>query len=699
MPTRKTSLIETDNFPFEFLSRLGERESWRKDIHRPVYHIHKWWAKRLGSVFRGILLGCILPKSANLSEEFYNIHTSHAVVFDPFMGSGTTVGEAHKLNWTVLGRDINPVAVKSVQVALGPLNQVDLENAFAHLSSNVGETIRRLYHSKDSKGRDCDVLYFFWVMQAPCPTCNTPVDLFSSWIIARNAHPDRKPDVQVLCPACGHTFRCLSVQPSVTCPSCSVSFDPSRGSVRRTKATCSKCKDSFSILKSLAACGTPPTFRLYAKLILTENGKKEYLPATVEDLESYHNCRLYLEKKLKSGELQIPTLALEDGYNTRQAMRYNFNTWRDFFNSRQLLALSLLHRAICEIPSRTVREPLLVLFSGILEFQNMFASYKGEGTGAVRHMFANHILKPERTPIEANVWGTPKSSGAFSTLFRSRLIRAIQYRLAPTELNKTSGAKGRVCSQAFTGEIEANWPCDGSFADRGVYLSCGDSSRSELPDSSVDFVVTDPPFFDNVHYSELADFFFSWQQLSSGSKKAHSTRHPAEVQDSDADRFASKLLGVFRECHRILKDEGLLVFTYHHSRDDGWIPLAEAILGSGFAVVNSHPVKSELSTATPKSQAREPIQLDMVLVCRKQHTLAKARRISTQQALTSAYAKIERIRNAGVVLSRNDRKVVLFGQLLQTLNRVGDSHNLAQQVQCELDAYDSQEQVMLPHLA
>ena len=48
----KARLIETDAFPFEFLSEIGERESWRKEIHRPIYHVHKWWAKRLGSVFR-----------------------------------------------------------------------------------------------------------------------------------------------------------------------------------------------------------------------------------------------------------------------------------------------------------------------------------------------------------------------------------------------------------------------------------------------------------------------------------------------------------------------------------------------------------------------------------------------------------------------------------------------------------------------
>ncbi len=67
----KATLIESDAFPFEFLSHLAERESWRKEVHRPIYHVHKWWAKRLGSVFRGILLGAVLPDDADLASEFY----------------------------------------------------------------------------------------------------------------------------------------------------------------------------------------------------------------------------------------------------------------------------------------------------------------------------------------------------------------------------------------------------------------------------------------------------------------------------------------------------------------------------------------------------------------------------------------------------------------------------------------------------
>jgi len=43
-------------------------------------------------------------------------------------------------------------------------------------------------------------------------------------------------------------------------------------------------------------------------------------------------------------------------------------------------------------------------------------------------------LKPERTPLEANLWGTPKSSGSFSTLFQSRLLKALDYRQNPFDL-------------------------------------------------------------------------------------------------------------------------------------------------------------------------------------------------------------------------------------------------------------------------
>ena len=79
--------------------------------------------------------------------------------------------------------------------------------------------------------------------------------------------------------------------------------------------------------------------------------------------------------------------------------------------------------------------------------------------------------------------------------------------------------------------------------DRGIYLSCGTSSDTGLAAGTIDLVVTDPPFFDNVHYSELADFFYGWQQLDGGNAPC-STRSAYEVQDTRADQFASRICGM-----------------------------------------------------------------------------------------------------------------------------------------------------------
>ena len=666
-------LIEADAFPFEFLSAVAERESWRKEIYRPIYHIHKWWANRLGSVFRGILLGCLLPEGDNLQDAFYQKHQfGQTSVLDPFMGSGTTVGEAHKLGCAVMGRDINPVACEVVRVALGPLSRPQLQDAFAQLAETVGERLQLLYKAPDDSGLLCDVLYYFWVKWVPCPNCNSPVDLFSSRIFARNAYPDRKPEVRICCPGCGGIFSAHNGDTEAQCPRCEMHFDPHTGPAKGASATCTVCSRSFSIAEAARKTGQPPDHRLYAKLLLSPDGKKNYLPSTQKDVSNYETCQLALTDELKRGAIRLPDMLLADGYNTRQAMSYAYRGWRDFFNDRQLLALGWLQKAITELPAAMMRDAFLVLFSGVLEFNNIFASYKGEGTGAVRHMFAHHILKPERTPIEANLWGTPKSSGSFTNLYRSRLLRAVDYRTAPFEATTKGSGKTYCAAEPFSGEVVVSWPVEGIFRGRSIYLSCGSSDDTGLPDKSIDLIVTDPPFFDNVHYSELADFFFAWQALYPRGfiENTPTTRHEREVQDTDPDRFALKLCAVFTECGRILKDDGLLVFTYHHSRKEGWSSLVSAIYGAGFTVVNAHPVRSEMTVAAPKAQAKEPIQLDMVLVCKKKAADTRSHggaNGTTKEAAARASQKLGRLRSLGLTLSQNDRRIVFVGQFVASL--------------------------------
>ena len=678
------SLIESDKFPFEVISKIAERESWRKEVYRPIYYLHKWWAKRLGTVFRAILLSSLIDEGSDLIYEFYRKHSfADKVVFDPFMGSGTTIGEAHKLGLTALGRDINPVAFESVRSALGPIDIESIEDEFKKLENSVGRTIKNAYKSRDSKGEEADVLYFFWVMVAKCPHCSKIVDLFSNRILAKNAYPKRVPDTKVVCPDCGFISVSKIGERNVVCSECQASFNPEIGNIKNGKVTCDGCGENFKLINYIRNHGKKPDFRLHAKLVLTQEGEKEYLRATADDINIYNEASEELERLLHYGGIKIPKLSLADGYNTNQAINYGFRKWSDFFNDRQLLLLSLLQSEIMRIKDLPTREIFLTLFSGILEFNNMFASYKGEGTGAVRHMFYNHILKPERTPIEANIWGTSKSSGSFSTLYKGRLKSLIKYRERPTEVNLNPGGAPVVSSERFTGHVDTKWPIEGAFKPREIYLSCGTSSDTRLPPNTIDLVVTDPPFFNNVNYSELADFFYAWQQLTYDMEFDYSTtRNRDEVQDLDPESFSKKLAKVFKEAGRILKPDGLLIFTYHQSNPDGWVSLMRALIDSGFFVINSHPVKSEMSVAAPKSQASEPIQIDNILVCKKQDAI-EGSYPSIEDAISMSKEKIHRLESSGFNLSKNDEKVVFYGQALCSLRSLEDTSILH-----KIDSYE-----------
>ena len=130
-------LIEND-FPFAELSLVAERESWRKEVYRPVYYLHKWWARRLGSVFRGILLGACLEDGEDFWECFYKKNTfENTVVFDPFMGSGVTVGEAVKLGCKAVGRDVNPVAYLACRAALSRYTDAEVLSTYRCLERTL----------------------------------------------------------------------------------------------------------------------------------------------------------------------------------------------------------------------------------------------------------------------------------------------------------------------------------------------------------------------------------------------------------------------------------------------------------------------------------------------------------------------------------------------------------------------------------
>lgn len=669
--------IEEATFPFEHLSEIAELESWRKEINRPIFHIHKWWAQRLGSVFRAILLGTFAPQGTDVLRMFYQpVRLDGKVIFDPFMGSGTTLGEGLKLGARVIGRDINPVAYFAVRNALSVHRRNEIIETFRAIERDTAPVIKQYYRAQLPEGGMAEVLYYFWVKVVPCPKCEFSVDLFSSYIFAQHAYPSRNPQARAVCPQCGAINVVRYDTEDATCSTCSAAFRPKCGPARGATATCPNCGHNFPIAKAVRRYGRPPSHRLYAKLVLRPDGSKQYLPVDLYDLNLYEAaCReLRIMEQINT---PYPVVAIEPGYNTDQVLNYCYTHWHEMFNERQLLCLGILAGRIQAIPDAQLRDLFTCLFSGTLEFNNMFASFKGEGTGAVRHMFFHHILKPERTPLEANIWGTPRSSGSFSTLFESRILRALDYAENPFEVRLTRRG-GKIKAEKVYGlSCPLGHEVADTFAEfqkgKRLYLSCGDSATTDLPAESVDAVITDPPYFDNVNYSQLADFFYVWQRHILGRNGAHShftTRAPAEVQQTDPITFTERLTSVFVECYRVLRPEGLLVFTYHHSRAEGWRCILEALLRAGFVIVATHPITAEMAGATPKRQAKEPINLDVIIVCRKRTNPLRLPtwRPSIEEAVQEASEQVTRLRSSGRKLSRNDVRVVLMAQIIKRLS-------------------------------
>jgi len=617
--------IEAD-FPVLEISRLAQVESYRKNVYRPAYYIHKWWARRTGATFRAILLGTLLPEGHSPLDFFYQANNfPEAVILDPFMGGGTTIGEALRLGARAIGVDINPVSWFLVKKIVEPASLRALDEAFMTLGRNVGQAILRLYETTCPHCHGpAQAIYTYWVKRVACQVCGQAVPLRKSMILAR--HMSKPHTGLVTCPTCGHPYISSTLDRAQCCPSCSSGFEPQQGYSAGATYTCPTCASRGQILEALGDSGEPPPHTMVAIYYLCQKCGKGYKQPDAHDLTAYEQVR---ERLQEQGErLPYPRTPIRPGYNTNQMINYNYHFWSQMFNERQLLGLSMLLEAILRLEDRNVMEFMLLLFSGTLEFNNIFCSSKGLGTGAVRHLFAHHAFIPAKESLEANLWGVNRSSGGFSTLYRERLRRGKAYAQKPVE--RYIGTHGPIKVPIPGERIEATLAT--SFAElitspdrRVLLLNRSSTDLAGIPARSVDAVITDPPYMGNVMYSELADFFYVWLRLGLGERypgfaPSSVSRENEAIVNPDhgkgVDFYRDTLAAIFRECHRVLKDEGLLVFTFHHGAAEAWDALAEALSGAGFAIQRIWPVHAEMDVGVP-ILGKKSVKFDAILVCRK----------------------------------------------------------------------------------
>ncbi|RLC86515.1 MAG: hypothetical protein DRI79_09900 [Chloroflexi bacterium] len=658
--------------PIQHLNRVAMAEGNAK---KPIYRMHKWWARRLGSVFRMITLAAFAPFEESEMSIWHRFcegaNLQGKIVLDPFMGGGTTIVEALRLGCRVVGVDINPVAWFITKKEIEPVDLESLDAAFHRLEETAGQFIRRYYQTKCPSGHQAEVMYFFWVKVAECGECGARVRLFPNYELSRRDHVN-----VCFCPNCLQIIETKGYDPETTCPACGETFDPRRGVASRGFYVCPECGARRRILDEVRRKGTRLDEELHALEGYCEECGRFF--KRVDDVDRALWKKAQEEFYRRRESLLIPNQPIPiEGRSDPRPVNHGYDYFWQMFNERQLLCLSTLLEAILELPDRNIRELMLVAFSDCVGTNTTFCKYEIRWH-KISPFFGLHAYHPIERPTENNVWGTVYGRGTFTKCFE-KVRRAKEYCQRPYE--RLFDIRGKRFSKHTTGErIEGQvvGRFDALRQNKGSALLRCESSEdlSFIPDQSVDAVITDPPYFDNVQYSELADFFHVWLRL--GLKDVYPwfesefSSRPDEIVKNDklgktTDFFNQGLRRVFKECHRVLKDDGVMVFTFHHNQTWAWESIAEIILDAGFYVSATPIVRSEGKSGYHSSKGN--IRYDAVLVCRKQPSDCNAPAVIKQQILDDAITWTSKTLESGMAINRVDIFTIVMAKSIEHLTK------------------------------
>jgi len=707
-----------DKLPLALMDELAEKETYRRDVYRPIYSIHKWWARRPGSTFRCLGLAAMtdetISKDDILMERTTGTHYGlyldsyhdeinpddehidrDVTVLDPFAGGGTTLVESNRLGADVIGYELNPVAWWTEKKSMDDVNLDVLEREFDRILEETREELGEYYTTSDPEtGQECEVLYYFQSQRIPCLTCDEEVQLFPRYQLAKTKKT--RPGA-LYCPNQGCENRIIELDDrdkglgegttveveegkrvtvsqdgNEVCPNCGYEFDPNDGTYGYGKYTCSN-GHKHDVKETLQRRDERPQFDRFALQYVDPRGNKRIKEFDDDDANRVKKA----EEKFEEirGNLPIPSQKIPDGDKTGALLNYNYSQFDELFTERHLLTFGLMFEKArqtreCEFENadaKNIAEFLITGLSNSLEYNSKLTKWhyrdqKGMNT------FNRHAYIPRVQPVEGNPLNSLENSTAVENFF-SKVIEGKRYCERPFEKVKNR-QKGKV-EQFYVDSEDIS-------ESRVAGLNCKTSERMEQDDESVDFVITDPPYYDNVQYSELSDYFYVW--LRECLHEEYEEFQPELVPkareivanssaNKDEEFFVESLANVFSECHRVLKQDGEMVFTYHHNENEAWSVILEALIRSGFTVTGAYPVQSEMPN-NPHISDLDNAEYDILIYANKEQSDEEITLTELEQNLffeLQDMAAEERERHED--LSKADLGVILRGKCMYYYSR------------------------------
>jgi putative DNA methylase len=581
-----------------------------------------------------------------ISEEIKRTgHECQPKILDPTAGGGAIPFEALRLGFDALSNDINPVAclTEKATMEFPLLHGRKLASKYKIISEKFLERYRnklkQIFPAPASED-EVDTTYL-WSRTICCPYCQGLVPLSPNWKLA----PDGT-GVKII-PHLGEgpgdvTRHCsfeIVFKPKdhsegtmkggdVTCPYSDCGRIIDSGVVKAQAQAGQMGEQLFAVVfkKKIITGYTKATKRKPSEpKIKWERGYRAPQP-TDDNSNAISATLASMLPEWEALDL-VPNEKFPEVSNDGRPIQYGMPMWRDLFSPRQLIChgtgVSLFRELLSEEPllddiGRASYVYLAIAIDKLLDWNSRLCMWN-VALSRVSHTFSQHAYPFKPSYAEMNVLmdggGLDWSLGAVEDC----LVEIIEF------LN---------VSQSNIDDAPLLAHSSGPGVVNHVSVTCGTGDElSFIGDSEIDAVVVDPPYYDNVMYAELSDFFYVWLKRTAGllypelfmapltDKENEAVANPALHNGKKGAKFLAgmdyqrKMAEIFTESRRVLKDDGVMTLMFTHKATGAWDALTKGLIDAGFVITASWPINTEFA-GSMHIHAKSAANSTIFLVCR-----------------------------------------------------------------------------------
>ena len=563
-----------------------------------------------------------------LKDEMGSRFSPEIKILDPTAGGGSIPFETKRLRLASVANDLNPVAslIMKATVEWPWVLSIKVQEEFELLAGQWRKRIEEELGSffVQSGLPDRIDLTYLWARTVTCPYCDGLVPLSPNWRLAPGGTGVRLTPHLGGGPGSEGRVCTFEVVDSAA--------EQSPGTVSRGAGDCPwpDCGRIIDgdVIKEQAQAGRMGE-QLYAVVykeraeVRTKTGRlrekwvRGYRAPRPED-DNGAEVRVRLDEKLPEWEAFdiVPSERFPETSNDDRPIQYGMPLWRDLFSPRQLLC----HGTSVEI----FREMLDAdRAAGRLDEARKAAyGYLALSFDKLRDYNSRMTRWHVNREVMANTFDRHDFSFKWSYAEMAPLIAGLGYDWAIGQtakciaelvtLVRPDAPAGNGDLFGGTTPIDHGDSEDPTPAPPPVTITCkpGDS-LDHLGDASIDVVVMDPPYYDNVMYAELSDFFYVWLKRTAGhvfpelfrrqltDKENEAVANPAKFRGEKGARalagqdYRERMAAIFAECRRVLKPDGIMTLMFTHKATGAWDALTKGLIESGFVITASWPINTE----------------------------------------------------------------------------------------------------------